>query len=55
MKIGMVTDSLDHVSLEDMLHKASRLGGKGVEFNAANWTSAPHLNLKQERPSGVIS
>lgn len=46
MKIGMVTDSLGHLSLDDMLDTAARLGIMGVEFNAANWTSAPHLNLK---------
>src|SRR5215204_6258499 len=47
MKIGMVTDSLGHLSLEDMLDTASRLGVRGIEFNAANWTSAPHMNLKE--------
>jgi sugar phosphate isomerase/epimerase len=46
MKIGMVTDSLGHLSFDEMLDAAARLGIKGVEFNAANWTSAPHLNLK---------
>jgi sugar phosphate isomerase/epimerase len=46
MKIGMVTDSLGHLSLDDMLDTAARLGIKGVEFNAANWTSAPHMNLQ---------
>jgi sugar phosphate isomerase/epimerase len=46
MKIGMVTDSLGHLSLDDMLDTAARLGIKGVEFNAANWTSAPHFNVK---------
>jgi sugar phosphate isomerase/epimerase len=46
MKIGMVTDSLSHLSLGDMLDTAARLGVKGVEFNAANWTSAPHINLR---------
>jgi sugar phosphate isomerase/epimerase len=46
MKIGMVTDSLGHLSLDDMLDTAARLGIKGVEFNAANWTSAPHMDLK---------
>ncbi len=46
MKIGMVTDSLGHLSLDDMLNTAARLGIKGVEFNAANWTSAPHMNVK---------
>jgi sugar phosphate isomerase/epimerase len=46
MKIGMVTDSLGHLSFTEMLDTAASLGIKGVEFNAANWTSAPHLNLK---------
>jgi sugar phosphate isomerase/epimerase len=46
MKIGMVTDSLGHLSLDDMLDTAARLGINGVEFNAANWTSAPHMDLK---------
>jgi sugar phosphate isomerase/epimerase len=54
MKIGMVTDSLGHLSLDDMLDTAARLGIKGVEFNAANWTSAPHMNLKAllDSPAG---
>ena len=47
MKIGMVTDSLGHLGLEDMLGVAASLGIRGLEFNAANWTSAPHLNLKE--------
>lgn len=47
MKIGMVTDSLGHLQFEDMLKVAAGLGIAGLEFNAANWTSAPHLNLKE--------
>ncbi len=47
MKIGMVSDSLGHLSRGEMLDTAARLGIKGVEFNAANWTSAPHLNLDE--------
>jgi sugar phosphate isomerase/epimerase len=46
MKIGMVSDSLGHLSFNDMLDTAARFGIKGIEFNAANWTSAPHLDLK---------
>jgi sugar phosphate isomerase/epimerase len=46
MKIGMVTDSLGHLSFVDMLDTAQRYGVVGVEFNAANWTSSPHMNLK---------
>ena len=46
MKIGLVTDSLGHLPRDGMLDTAQRLGIEGVEFNAANWTSAPHMNLK---------
>ena len=46
MKIGLVTDSLGHLPRDEMLDTAQRLGIEGVEFNAANWTSAPHINLK---------
>jgi sugar phosphate isomerase/epimerase len=45
MKIGMVSDSLGHLSRDEMLDTAARFGISGIEFNAANWTSAPHLNL----------
>jgi sugar phosphate isomerase/epimerase len=47
MKIGMVTDSLSHLSRDEMLDTAARFGILGVEFNAANWTSAPHINLSE--------
>jgi sugar phosphate isomerase/epimerase len=45
MKIGMVTDSLGHLNFDDMLDTAARMGIQGVEFNACNWTSAPHMDL----------
>jgi sugar phosphate isomerase/epimerase len=47
MKIGMVTDSLGHLPFDDMLDTAAALGIQGVEFNACNWTSAPHMNLPE--------
>ena len=47
MKIGMVTDSLGHLSFDDMLDTAAAMGIQGVEFNACNWTSAPHMNLAE--------
>jgi sugar phosphate isomerase/epimerase len=47
MKIGIVSDSLGHLSREAMLDFAAKLGIEGVELNAANWTSAPHLDLKR--------
>jgi sugar phosphate isomerase/epimerase len=50
MKIGVVSDSLGHLPFEEMLDTAASLGIEGVEINAANWTSAPHLDL-----SGVLA
>ena len=47
MKIGMVTDTLGHLPFEKMLATASGMGIQGLEFNAANWTSAPHFELKK--------
>lgn len=45
MKIGVVSDSLGHLPFEEMLDTAASLGIAGVEINAANWTTAPHLDL----------
>src|SRR5271169_5791772 len=45
MKIGMVSDSLSHLSFEEMLDAAAKLGIAGVEVNTGNWSSAPHLDL----------
>lgn len=45
MKIGLVSDSLGHLGFEELLDQAASLGIAGVEINAANWTSAPHLDL----------
>ena len=47
MKIGMVSDSLSHLGFEKMLATAAGMGIQGIEFNAANWTSAPHFDLQQ--------
>ena len=44
-KIGMVTDSLGHLSFLQMLDTAAVMGISGVEANAYNWTSAPHFQL----------
>jgi sugar phosphate isomerase/epimerase len=45
MKIGMVSDSLSHLSFQGMLDAAAALGIRGIEVNAGNWSSAPHLDL----------
>jgi sugar phosphate isomerase/epimerase len=46
MKIGMVSDSLGHLPRDEMLGKAAAMGVEGIELNACNWTSAPHMDLK---------
>jgi sugar phosphate isomerase/epimerase len=45
MKIGMITDSLAELSLDDLLATASRLGIERLEFAGGNWSQAPHLKL----------
>lgn len=45
MKIGMVSDSLSHLTLDEMLDAAVKLGIAGVEVNTGNWSSEPHLDL----------
>ena len=45
MKIGLVSDSLAHLSLEAMLDVAREQGVEGVEINTGNWSSAPHVDL----------
>ncbi len=45
MKIGMVTDSLGHLSFDELLPTAAGLGIEMLEFGCGNWSQAPHLNL----------
>jgi len=45
MRIGLVTDSLGHLSFDDMLETAASLGIQSLEFGCGGWSSAPHLNL----------
>ena len=47
MKIGMVSDSLAHLPFEAMLDAAHEQGVEGIEVNAGNWSSAPHLDLER--------
>ncbi len=47
MKIGMVTDSLGHLSLDELLPKAAELGIETLEFCCGNWSTAPHVNLDE--------
>lgn len=45
MKIGMITDSLAELGLDELLRTAADLGMERLEFAAGNWSRAPHLKL----------
>jgi sugar phosphate isomerase/epimerase len=45
MKLGMITDSLGHLPLDEMLDVAGRLGFDMLEFACGNWSKAPHIAL----------
>lgn len=45
MKIGLNTDSLGALSLEETLDHAATLGLDTVEFGLGGWSSAPHVNI----------
>jgi len=45
MRIGLVTDSLGHLSFDELLETAANLGIQALEFGCGGWSSAPHVNL----------
>ena len=45
MKLGFVSDTLAHLTLEAALDVAVGQGLQGVEVNTGNWSSAPHFDL----------
>jgi sugar phosphate isomerase/epimerase len=45
VRIGLVTDSLGHLSFDNMLETAASLGIQTLEFGCGGWSSAPHLKL----------
>jgi sugar phosphate isomerase/epimerase len=45
MRIGMVTDSLGHLPLDNLLRTATDLGIEMLEFPCGNWSGAPHIKL----------
>ncbi|MEE9195401.1 MAG: sugar phosphate isomerase/epimerase [Alphaproteobacteria bacterium] len=47
MKIGMITDSLGHLGLDELLPIVADLGLEALEFACGNWSAAPHLDLDQ--------
>ncbi|MBR9880077.1 MAG: sugar phosphate isomerase/epimerase [Gammaproteobacteria bacterium] len=44
MKIGLVTDSLANMSLDDLLAFCAEQGIECVEFSIGNWSDSPHLD-----------
>src|SRR5919106_3051411 len=45
MRIGLVTDSLGHLSFDELLQTAAKMGIQTLEFGCGGWSSAPHVNL----------
>jgi sugar phosphate isomerase/epimerase len=45
MRIGLVTDGLPNLPLEELLTTAASLGIATLEFGCGNWSPAPHLDL----------
>ncbi len=45
MKIGMITDSLSDLSVDELVKTAAELGIERLEFAGGNWSRAPHLTL----------
>lgn len=45
MRIGLTTDSLGHLTLDELLETAASIGIQTLEFGCGNWSSAPHLDL----------
>lgn len=53
MKLSYVTDSLGHLSFEEMLDYVVELGIDTVEMTTGGWSSAPHLQLDELLESEV--
>ncbi|MCB9077490.1 MAG: sugar phosphate isomerase/epimerase [Anaerolineaceae bacterium] len=45
MRIGLVTDSLGHLSFDELLETTANMGIQTLEFGCGGWSSAPHINL----------
>jgi sugar phosphate isomerase/epimerase len=45
MRIGLTTDSLGHLTFDELLETAADLGIQTLEFGCGGWSSAPHVNL----------
>lgn len=47
MKLSFCTDSLGHMSFEDMLDTLQSMNVRGVELTTGGWSSAPHLDMTE--------
>jgi sugar phosphate isomerase/epimerase len=54
MRIGMVTDSLGHLPLDELLRTTAELGIEMLEFPCGNWSGAPHLKLDAMLDSAAL-
>ena len=45
MKIGLITDGFDAISLNDCLDRMAELGMEAVEFALGGWSKAPHVKI----------
>ena len=45
MQIGLITDSVGHLSFDEALDLAQRLHLNSVEVATGNWSEAPHIDL----------
>jgi len=46
MRIGLVTDSVGHLSFDELLETAANFGIQALEFGCGGWSAAPHVNLE---------
>ena len=46
MRIGLFTDSLPSLSLDEVLDEAQRLGVRDLEIGTGNYSPAPHCDLQ---------
>jgi sugar phosphate isomerase/epimerase len=46
MKIGAVSESLGHLSLEEAARVSAEMGLAGLEIGTGNWNAAPHADLE---------
>ena len=54
MKLGLVTDCLGYMSLEEMVDTAASLGYESLEFACGNWSKAPYIDLEGLLESSIL-